>query len=275
MRYNSTKLRAGETMQKTINCHICETPTKTNLCTRCQTRTRNQLNEIIKYTTIATTELQPTQNGDGRTTEQSVGINLDALDLITGNDVLPILESWETMYRHEWGYTPLGPVTLKRATNQTNQPLAQLAGCITFLKHHLDRIATHDTATDFSHEIASCWYQARNAARRQPRHAWRVTCPTDTNTGECGNTLRITGQDFGQEITCKKCQTLWPTDRLLHVVATSTEAEIWVDTEAAARHTGVPESTLRRWGKTGKIKRKGSLYEYKSLNKIITTTTTT
>jgi hypothetical protein len=250
-------------------CVNCETRTKSNLCPNCQHRTRGHLAAIIKYTKHAEQELAPNKNGDGRTTEQSLGINLDALDLISGNTVLPVLESWETMYRNEWGHTPIGPVTLQRAQGATNQTLAYLTGTVTYLTHNLDRIATHETAKDFTTEIASCWYQARTAARRQPRHAWRVTCPADTNENECGNILRITGQDFDTEITCRKCRTTWPVERLLHVVASSQDAEIWVDTEAATRHTGVPAATLRRWGKQGKIKKRGTMYEYKSLNEIV------
>jgi hypothetical protein len=53
------------------------------------------------------------------------------------------------------------------------------------------------------------------------------------------------------------------------VVATSQEADLWIDVEAAARHTNVPESTLRRYAKEGKITKRGSLYEYKSLTTII------
>jgi hypothetical protein len=256
-------------MKKDNFCVICQNKTTANICTKCQNRTRNHLNQIIKYTTYAANELAPSQNGDGRTTEQSLGINLDALDLITGNTVLPVLESWETMYRNEWGHTPIGPITLARAQGKPNQTIAYLTGTITYLNHHLDRISQHTTAKDFTNEIASCWHQARTAARRQPRQAWRVTCPADTNHGECGNVLRVTGQDFDNEITCRKCRTTWPTERLLRVVAASKDAEIWVDTEAATRHTGVPAATLRRWGKQGKIKKRGTMYEYKSLNLVV------
>ena len=40
---------------------------------------------------------------------------------------------------------------------------------------------------------------------------------------------------------------------------------MWVDAAAAARHTGVPESTLRRWARQGKVRRRGTMYEYKSI----------
>ena len=93
-----------------------------------------------------------------------------------------------------------------------------------------------------------------------------MTCPADTADGECGSWLRVTGEDFGGSVTCRSCSTIWDTERLLWVVASSSEADLWVDSGAAVRHTGVPESTLRRWGREGRIKRKGSLYEYKSLS---------
>jgi hypothetical protein len=188
---------------------------------------------------------------------------------VAGNDVLPILESWERMYREEWGYAPWGPTTLGRGQGQADQATAYLTGTVAFLRGNLEKICGHPAVDDFAAEVTTCWHQARNAARQQPRQAWRVTCPADTDQGECGQMLRVTGQDFGQNITCRACGTSWPTERLLWVVASSKEADMWVDADAAARHTGVPETTLRRWGKQGRIKRKGRMYEYKSLTNVL------
>lgn len=241
--------------------------------THAKNRIRNQLQDIIQYTNQAAHELEPTNGTDAPSSERSIGIRLEALDLLAGHDVLPVLESWERMLREEWGYTPMGPTTAQRTAGQTNQTLAALTGTIHFHQTHLERTLQHPAARDYMSEITTCWHIARNAARAQPRTAWRVTCPTDTNTGECGHTLRVTGQDFGSTITCKHCHTTWHTERLLWVVASSTEADMWIDTEAAVKQTGIPEATLRRWGKQGRIKRKGALYEYKSLTRILTTIT--
>jgi hypothetical protein len=260
-------------MKNHQTCQICGHQTQTT-CTKCAQRIHKQLTQIHQYTIQAHNELTPSQTGNGATSERTLGIRLDALDLIAGNDVLPILESWEQMFRQEWGYTPWGPTTANRCKTHTNQALAYLTATIAFHQAHIDRILQHPTANDYNSEIHQCWQQARTAARAQPRQAWRVTCPTDTNNGECGNTLSITGQDLDQTITCHKCRTHWPTERLLWVVATSSQADLWIDTEAASKQTGIPESTLRRWAKQGRIKKQGTRYEYKSLITALQTTHT-
>lgn len=254
-------------------CTICGHQTPRMACQRCQIRIGKQLSDIVEYAAFAVHELLPGQGGDGRSTERGLGVRLDALDFIAGNDVLPILESWERMWREEWSMAPWGPTTAARGAGQPDQATAYLTGTVRFLRAHLERICEHPAVDDFAHEVSSCWHQARNAARRQPRQAWRVTCPTDTESGECGTLLRVTGEDFGGTVTCRTCRTAWHTERLLWVVASSTEADLWVDTDAAVRHTGVPESTLRRWGREGRIKRKGALYEYKSLSNVLRTVT--
>jgi predicted RNA-binding protein YlxR (DUF448 family) len=93
-----------------------------------------------------------------------------------------------------------------------------------------------------------------------------VTCPSDStdSEGECGTWLRVTGQDFGGHITCRTCNTSWPTERLLRVVATSNTAELWLDTDAAAEWLGVQTRTLRKWAAQGKIKRQHGQYEVKA-----------
>ena len=256
-------------MKPTKVCVICEANSDTNACPKCQNRINKRLTDIVVMTALAEIELTPGRGGDGRSTTRGLGIRLDALDLVAGNDVLPVLESWERMFREEWGYAPWGPTTAQRGQGQANQAMAYLTGTVRFLRANSAKIAEHPAVDDYHAEIATCWHQARNAANQQPRQAWRVTCPTDTDDGECGTWLRVTGQDFGKDITCRKCRTTWPTERLLMVVATSTEADLWIDIEAATRHTGVPEASLRRYANQGKIKRQGALYEYKSLAAVI------
>jgi hypothetical protein len=250
-------------------CVICNHETPRIACARCQNRIARHLTDIVEYTALAAGELLPGQGGDGRSNERSIGIRIEALDLVAGNDVLPILESWERMYREEWGYAPWGPTTLGRGQGQADQATAYLTGTVAFLRGNLEKICGHPAVDDFSAEVTTCWHQARNAARQQPRQAWRVTCPADTDQGECGNVLRVTGQDFGGTISCKTCGTHWPTDRLLMVVASSNHAELWLDPEAAAEWVGVNTRTLRKWAKAGKIKRDHGRYEVHSLREAL------
>ena len=200
-------------------CIICQHPTDRAACQRCTMRIGRHLSGIVEFAALARGEMLPGQGGDGRSTERSLGIRLDALDLVAGFDVLPVLESWERLFREEWGLAPWGPTTELRGAGQADQAAAYLVGTVAFLRGHLERIAEHPAVGDFSHEVARCWQQARNAARRQPRQAWRVTCPADTDDGECGELLRVTGEDFGGSVTCRACRTSWPTERLLWVVA--------------------------------------------------------
>jgi hypothetical protein len=245
-----------------MQCVICQHNTDRYACTKCQRRISDHLGDIVNYAALAEDELLPGRGGDGRSTERSLGIRLQALDLVSGHTVLPILESWERMFREEWGYAPWGPTSLERGKGQQDQPTAYLTGTVAFLRGNLDRICQHAAVDDFSSEITQVWRQAREAARQQPRQAWRVTCPADADDGECGNVLRITGEDFGREVTCKACRTTWPTDRLLMVVATSTQARLWVDAAAINTMAGLTDRTLRRWAKEGRISRQGGLYDF-------------
>jgi hypothetical protein len=255
-------------MNESRTCVICQHETEHMACIKCQRRMSAHLGEIVTYAALAANELIPGRGGDGRGTERGLGVRLDALDFVAGFDVLPVLELWERDWRETYGLTPYGPASAERNAGKGQE--STLVGVVGFLRQWLDRACTdHPAIDDFHDEVRTCWHQARNAANAQPRQAWRVTCPADTDDGECGTVLRVTGDDFGGCVTCKGCKATWPTDRLLMVVASSNEADMWVDTDVAVRHTGVAESTLRRWGKAGKIKRHGSLYEYKSLNKVI------
>ena len=101
------------------------------------------------------------------------------------------------------------------------------------------------------------------------RAAWRVTCPADTQDGECGQVLRVTQHDFDASVHCQACGTTWPTDRLLRVVASSRHAELWLDPEAAAEWIGVHAATLRKWAVEGRIKREHGRYEVHSLKALV------
>jgi hypothetical protein len=257
------------TTNLTLTCAICAKQTDRNTCQRCTNRISSQLADILTYLALAEDELTPGRGGDGRSTERSIGLRIEALNMVMGGDIIATLESWERVFREDWDYSPYGPASLKRNRGKANQVEATLTGIVRFHRTNLDRIAEHPAVDEFAREVGACWSNARDAANQQPRQAWRVTCPADTDEGECGHHLRVTGQDFGGQVLCNKCRTHWHTDRLLMVVATSQEADLWIDVEAAARHTNVPEATLRRYAKEGKITKRGSLYEYKSLAGVV------
>jgi hypothetical protein len=252
-------------MDTTTPCVICDRPSEHVACIWCQRRTSERLGDIVTFVALAEDELLPGRGGDGRSTERGLGVRLDALDLVAGNDVLPVLESWERLFREEWGFAAWGQTTLERGRGQVQQVPAYLTGTVSFLRSHLDRIFDHPAVDEFAVEVGTCWHQARKAASQEPRQAWRVTCPTDVDDGECGTWLRVTGEDFGGSITCRTCRTTWPTDRLLLVVASSSDSELYLDADAIMRMSGVTEMTLRRWAKDGKLQRRGNLYSVRPI----------
>ena len=57
--------------------------------------------------------------------------------------------------------------------------------------------------------------------------------------------------------------------RLLLITST-TQAELWLDPEAAAQLIGVTQSTLRKWGRAGKLPRRNNLYDVSKIRNELT-----
>jgi hypothetical protein len=261
------KLRARE--EKPLNesnvCVICQHATTRMACYRCQKRMNQHLNDILKYRALVEAELLPGSAGDGRSSEQTIGLRVNALDFATGLTVVDVLESWERDWRNQFKLAAYGPASLERNQGKS-QSTSVLVGVIAFLQSWMDKACDdHPAVDDFHRELDACWRHARSAANQQPRTAWRVTCPADTNEGECGNVLRVSGEDFDGIVTCKSCKTTWPTHRLLMVVVSSTEALLWIDKDAINTIVGLSASTLKQWGKEGRIRRQNGLYNFQDV----------
>jgi hypothetical protein len=225
-------------------------------------RMMRQLSDILEYQALAGDNLLPGQGGDGRSTERTLGINIAALDTSAAFDAIAVLESWERIWREDYGLTPYGPASAEREPT----PRATLVGIVTFLQSWLGKTCTEHPAVDeFAHELRGVHRASQQAAGQTRRAAWRVTCPSDTEDGECGQQLRVSGEDFGGQVTCRSCRTTWPVERLLRVVASSRMAELWLDPEAASEWLGIGERTLRTWAREGRIRRENGRYEVHSL----------
>jgi len=244
-------------------CVICQHETDHMACIKCQNKIGQQLDDILKFVELAEDQLLPGR-GDGRSSERGLGIRIDALDLVAGNDVLPVLESWERMFREEWGYAPWGPTTLERGQGQANQTLAYFRGNIKFLRSNLDRISDHAAVNDFASEVRQMFYRTRSIARQQPPQAYRVECPADDGETLCGNSLRFTSLDMENEVQCKRCGSIWTIKRLI-LVAEAAGKTIWTDIEAAALHFALHPGTLNKWAKAGHITKRGNQVDLKSI----------
>ena len=254
-------------MNELAKCLVCGYDTQRMACERCETYMRRQLSEVIDYQALAADNLVPGQGGDGRATERTLGVNIAALDTCAAFDAIAVLESWERIWREDYGLTPYGIASSERAPT----PEATLTGIVQFLQAWLAKSCNEHPAVDeFAGELRGLHRQMQQAAGQVRRTAWRVTCPTDTEDGECGQVLKVSGEDFGGHVTCRTCRTTWPVERLLRVVASSRHAELWLDPEAASEWLGVHAGTLRRWAKEGRIKRDHGRYEVHSIKEAIT-----
>ena len=261
-----------------MTCPICHRDT-TSTCHRCIHRMRQHLTEITTNYKLAKHQLQPTR-GDGRSSERGLGVRLIALDFIAGNDVLRTLEDWERDWRSFFEFTPFGEATLERATSHAKQQkpgtkyddtYQQLNACTAFLDAWLDKAAQqHPAITDFAQELRDQWKTSQHAANIHPPNTWIITCPATLDDTDCGNKLHITGQDFDTNVTCRRCHTTWPVERLLRVAAADSQAEIWLAPEDAAHLFGIHLSTLKRWARKGLITKRHGQYEHHSIRDAIT-----
>lgn len=247
-------------------CLICQHATQHMACIKCENHMRRQLIELPQLMEQASGNLAPGQGGDGRSTERTLGINVAALDVAAGFDAIAVLESWERIWREDYELTPYGEATAK-LDSSGGTLLRHIVG---FLATWLERSCTdHPAIDEFAAELRQIHRSSQQAAGITKRTAWRVTCPADTDDGECGNVLIVSGEDFGGSLTCRTCSTTWPTERLLRVVASSRHAELWLDPEAASEWLGVHPGTLRKWAGDGRIRREHGRYEVHSLKAMV------
>jgi len=272
-------------MNESKSCVICNKPTEQMACSRCERRMHGQLGDILQFVALAETNLVPGKSGGGggRSPERSLGIRVEALDLVAGFDVLPQLESWERMFREDYNLAKYGEVSSERAgvvvftmprhDGRSIPPQiainGYMSGTIVFLQQFMPKICEHPAVDEFASELRQLHRQAQSASGQSPRTSWNVTCPTDTDEGECGNRLRVNGEDFDGHVTCRQCKTTWPLQRLMLVAASSTNSAIMIDAEAAARMYNVNVTTLWRWAKAGKIKRERGRYDVRQIQKAL------
>ena len=216
-----------------MSCVICahhDPAPQWTVCVRCFERLDDDLARIVELTSHAANRLvrEVTGSSGTRGVHQSrPPIDLAALDASLGNDVLPLLDSWERMIREDYGLSPLGPATRARsgalAAEQARSgvvgPPVTVVGSVGFLRAWLLRLA--ETPTFPIEEMAREIHDAtRNLEQYDPhrthqRHGVPVTCTADHPEADgrrCGYELRTNGTDT---ITCPRCLTRWTADDIL------------------------------------------------------------
>ena len=251
-----------------MKCGICRQDNDHATCNRCVIRSKRYLRDIQRYRSEA--ELIPGRTGEGRSTERPLGVRINALDAIGAFEYVTVLESWEIDWRDHFGLTAYGEASASR--NRGSQPHHAINGIIEFLLSWIDEAAQkHPAFPEFHHETKMLWQHAKQAANDIAPNAWRVTCPTDTDDGECGQTLTVSGDDFDGSVYCRTCKTDWPVERLLRVVASSRMSELWLDPEAAAKYCGVTSRWLRELSRKKLIRKRRGQYEVHSIRQALDT----
>lgn len=249
-----------------------------HICTRCTARICDDLAAILRLAADAAAWLAPSssQGGAGKPAFGSKPpLNVACLDpentpvpQFPGQQhaptVLELLEAAEREIREARGYVPYGIASTVRASSG----VATLTGVVEFLRSEMDWITTSTAfgVEDFAGEVADCvralkrWDTTEQGGTR-----YRVSCPTATDDGDCGQTLYVTA---GEDTHCRRCGRTWQHH---HLIAVAGADEAYVDAAAIAEHFQVQENTVRQWGRRGKVSKRGSLYKWGDVAALVRT----
>ena len=265
-----------------MTCVLCAARGRTtestgHCCDRCRQRLDQDLGEILRLAADAAAYQPPTSSGTSRPTPGSrPPMSLDGLDpelllvqLVPGDrssavTILEALESWERVIREDRDLLAFGPATAYRLTQVvaaggTVGTPAYLTGTVNFLRAHIDWMTTEPTfgLEDFAGHVYASLRALRRYDRDNTATGTVIACPTISERGECGYRLRY--EDLTDQVTCPRCKATRDAATLA-TIAMSDGRQVWLDPEAAAKHLGVDESTLRRRAMRGELQRSHGRY---------------
>ena len=263
-------------------------------CAACRTRIDDDLRDIVRLCADAAAWVMPGTSSTGYVAgvagsrpplsieaiePEYALVRLDPDDPSSDLPILEALENWERLLRDERGFAPYGPASLARnaaqearegtvgaieAQGAVNATRVTLTGVVGFLRAQLDYATTEPTFAleDFAREIRLCVNVLRRFdPERDGTATWRVDCPHDTGEGTCGKALRIGGDDLDRYFDCPRCGTEWSGHRLLLVAADTSDAAMWLDSEAICERAGITRKSLERWVREGKVAKQHGLYD--------------
>lgn len=242
-------------------CPICgHSSQSAALCHRCHTSIVTMVQDLLEFWQMAHEELAPGKSGNGGSSnEPSLGINVAALSLIAGDDILRLLHKYENLTR--WGRKLTPPALLKQKTLQK-----EIADAVRFAVTHIEWMASQPWIIEFETELKALHRSAKAAARQYSEPVRRIACPADTSEGlPCGNHLNLRADDLLEIFTCKRCKTEWTSMRLIAVALASPVGEFWIDVEAVAAWLHISERRVQQLVKEHDIPRRGPLVNLKKI----------
>jgi len=248
-----------------MNCVMCNFAVEnSNLCHRCTVKIHTMLSDLIEFWQLAHDELLPGRSGNGgRSSERTIGVNVAALSFITGDDILGLLHEWEKLIREERELTK--PAMLVKHSLEV-----EIRNAVTFAQVHLAHSSQQPWFRDFYQELRELHSKGMTAAKVFVKRSRRIACPAETSEGTpCGNLLRINDDDPLDIFSCRRCDTLWTTIRLVAVALSDPSREVWLDAEAISKYVGVTERHIHRIAKAHKVAKKGQLYDVNAIRSIM------
>ena len=241
-----------------MKCSNCNrTADEQTLCKGCASHLQRCLSDLPIQVKEAHRYLEPSRGGYGKTSaEQSIGINITALDWITGKPVTDILWEWEKLIREERQLTP--PAYLPPTTDE-------VAATVAFHLAHLNWTLDQPWVGDYCTEILTLHKQGQIASRSQAEPVRRISCPSPHPSEAdkyCNKMLAVESANLMETITCPQCQTNWTPARLVAVAMTDPNRVAWLDIESIAVWVGISDRHARRIAKNYGIERKGQLFNF-------------
>ena len=248
-----------------FECPLCSwNSAAEGLCIKCERRLHSQLADLLELWDEAHDQLQPGKgSGGGRSTERTIGLNVNALSFIQGADIKGVLHEWEKFVRSALSLTKPAliakPETLREEIKDT----------VAFMQIHLQFLGATDYIGDFANELKELHSLGMTAAKRFTEKATRIACPADREDGlPCGTMLSINKEDVLDIFTCRGCKSEWSTLRLVQVALSTEGAQLWLDVETIAQWMSITPRQVQRLAKQYNVKKRGTLYDVVAMKKI-------
>jgi len=242
-----------------MTCKLCPRKTRDErtLCDKCEQRLKARLAEIPVLHAESKNNLMPAKNSGygARSSERTIGININALDYSSARPILAIMHEWERLIREERNLTP--PALVRRERNTADEVLST----VRFHLAHFDWIIEQEWIDEYAREIATLYSTGCTAARRDKHADRRIACPAQIKDKICSALITVNADDMFARITCRRCHTEWTTGRLVAVALSTPEQTTWLDAESIASWTNMSERNVRRIVAKNKITKKGQLID--------------
>lgn len=214
------------------------------------------LHDILEFFALAKAELNPgSSSGTGRSDGITLGLRIDALDFLAGNDVLPRLLVWERSWREALDLPPQ-PSRLRH--DGTTGVVVAYAAAVAFLTTHRTWAYANDPeVAEFHGDLQMLHGQAQAAARANTTRIYSLDCPG--LGGECDGRMKLHDLAMDEVQVCRTCGGRWQTRRLV-LDALLARGDVELSEADLALLLSVAPTTLRKWFRAGKVARNGGMY---------------